>query len=76
MRLMSVKYDDNEFLNNLHTKFNKKSDLLQFKKDNPLIDLLIINLNSEPVFLTRNNATIKVTIVKLNDHRYFSIKHQ
>ena len=24
MRLMSVKCDDNEFLNNLHTKFNKK----------------------------------------------------
>ena len=46
----------------------------QFEKDNPLIDLLIINLNSEPLFLTRNNATIKVTIVKLNDHRYSLIE--
>ena len=43
----------------IHIKFNKKSDLLQFEKDNLIIDLLIINLNSETVFLTRNNATIK-----------------
>ena len=65
-------------INNLnpytHIKFNKNSDLLQFQKDNPITDLLIINLNSEPVFLTRNNATIKVTIAKLNDHRYSLIK--
>ena len=65
-------------INNLnpytHIKFNKNSDLLQFQKDNPITDLLIINLNSEPVFLTRNNATIKVTIAKLNDHRYSFIK--
>ena len=58
----------------IHIKFNKKSDLLQFEKDNLIIDLLIINFNSETVFLTRNNATIKVTIVKLNDHRYSLIK--
>ena len=59
---------------NIHIKFNKNSDLLQFQKDNPIIDLLIINLNSEPVFLTRNNATIKVTIVKSKNHRYSLIK--
>ena len=58
----------------IHIKFNKKSDLLQFEKDNLIIDLLIINLNSETVFLTRNNATIKVTIVKSNDHKYSLIK--
>ena len=46
----------------------------QFEKDNPLTDLLIISLNSEPVFLTCNNATKKVTIVKLNDHRHSLIK--
>ena len=58
----------------IHIKVNKKSDLQQCEKDNLIIDLLIINLNSETVFLTRNNATIKVTIVKLNDHRYCLIK--
>ena len=58
----------------IYIKFNKNSDLLQFEKDNPLIDLFIIDANSEPVFLTRNNATIKVTIVKLNDHRCSLIK--
>ena len=43
----------------IHIKVNKKSNLQQFEKDNLIIDLLIINLNSETVFLTRNNATIK-----------------
>ena len=51
-------------------KFNKNNDLEQFEKDNPHIDLFIIDVNSNPVFLTRNNASIKVTIVKLNEHRY------
>ena len=50
--------------------FNDGNDINQFKKDNPLIDLLIIDNNNQPLFLTRNNANIKVTIVKLNDHRY------
>ena len=58
----------------IHIKFNKNSNLQQFEKDNLIIDLLIINLNSETVFLTRNNATIKVIIVKLNDRRYSLIK--
>ena len=46
--------------------FNDGNDINQFEKDNPLIDLLVIDNNNKPLFLTRNN----VTIVKLNDHRY------
>ena len=51
-------------------KFNKSNDVIQFEHDNPLIDLLIIDNNNQPLFLTRHNANIKVTIVKLNDYRY------
>ena len=51
--------------------FNDANDINQFIKDNPLIDLLIIdNNNNKPLFLTRNNTIIKITIVKLNDYRY------
>ena len=46
--------------------FNDGNDINQFEKDNPLIDLLVIDNNNKPLFLTSNN----VTIVKLNDHRY------
>ena len=35
--------------------------------------VFIIDINGEPLFLTRNNAPIKVIIVKLND-RYAIIK--
>ena len=67
-----------KLINNLnpyiHIKFNENIDLEQFEKDNPLIDLFIIDVNSGPVLLTRNNANTKVTIVKLNDHRYSLIK--
>ena len=49
---------------------NDGNDINQFEKDNPLIDLLIIDNNNKPLFLTRNNANMKVTIVKLNDHSY------
>ena len=58
----------------INIKFNKNSNLLQFEKDNLLIDLFIIDVNSEPVFLTRNNATIEASIVKLNVHRHSLIK--
>ena len=34
----------------IHIKFNGNSNLLQSEKDNLLIDLFIINVNSEPVF--------------------------
>ena len=47
----------------IHIKFNKNSDILQFEKDNPHIDLFIIDINSKPVFLTRNNVPITITIV-------------
>ena len=50
--------------------FNRNNDIYQFEKDNLFIDLLITDINDNPIFLTRNNANIKVTIVKLNDHRY------
>ena len=50
--------------------FNENNDIYQFEKDNTFIDLLIIDINDKPIFLTRNNAKIEVTMVKLNDHRY------
>ena len=34
----------------IHIKFNENSNLLQSEKDNLLIDLFIIDVNSEPVF--------------------------
>ena len=58
----------------IHIKFNKNSDILQFEKDNPHIDLLIIDINSKPVFLTRNNVPITITIVQVNDNRYSLFK--
>ena len=50
--------------------FSNNNDINQFERDNPLIDLLIIDINDKPLFLTRNNASIKITIGKLNDNRY------
>ena len=58
----------------IHIKFNKNVDLVQFEKDNPHIDLFIIDINSKPVFLTRNNGPINVTIVQVNDYRYSLFK--
>ena len=67
-----------QLINNLnpyiHIKFNKNNDLEQFEKDNPFFDLFINDVNSNPVFFRRNNAFIKATIVKLNEHRYSLIK--
>ena len=64
--------------NNLNSyipiEFNKDSDIVQYKQDNSHINLFIIDINGEPLFLTRNNASIKATIVKLNDNRYTIIK--
>ena len=50
--------------------FNENNDIYQFEKDNTFINLLIIDSKDKPIFLTRNNAKIEVTIVKINDHRY------
>ena len=58
----------------IHIKFNKNSDILQFEKDNPHIDLFIIDINSKPVFLTRNNAPVTITIAQVNDYRYSLFK--
>ena len=58
----------------IHIKFNKNIDILQFEKDSPHINLFMININSKPVFLTGNNASITITIVQVNDHRYSLFK--
>ena len=50
--------------------FNRNNDIYQFEKGNTFIDLLIIDINNKPIFLTCNSAKIKVAIVKLNDYRY------
>ena len=55
-------------------EFNKNSDIAQFEHDNSHISLFIIDINGEPLFLTRNNAAIKGTTVKLNDNRDTIIK--
>ena len=55
-------------------EFNKNSDIAQFEQDNSHISLIIIDINGESLFLTRNNRSIKGTIVKLNDNRYTIIK--
>ena len=54
----------------IHIYFNRNNNIYQFEKDNLFIGLLIIDINDTPIFLTRNNAKIKVTMLKLNDHRY------
>ena len=54
----------------IHIYFNRNNDIYQFEHDNTFIDLLIIDINDTPIFLTCNNPKIEVTIVKLNDHRY------
>ena len=58
----------------IHIKFNENNDFEQFKNDNPLIDLYTIDVNGDPVNLTRNNADIKVNIAKLSDNRYSLLK--
>ena len=58
-------------------EFNSNNDIYiyiyQFEKDNKHINLRIININGEPMFLSRNNASVKVIIVKINN-RYAIIK--
>ena len=58
----------------LSIKFNENNDINQFEKDNPHIDLFIIDDDNNPLFLTRNNANIKVAIVKLNNNNRYSLK--
>ena len=54
-------------------KFNNNNDIYEFEKDKNHINLLITDTNSDPLFLSRNNAPIKVVIIKMND-RYAIIK--
>ena len=54
-------------------EFNNNNDIHQFEKDNNHINLLIIDTNGEPLFLSRYNAPIRVNIVKIND-RYAILK--
>ena len=55
-------------------EFNKNSDIAQFEQDNSHISLIIIDINGESLFLTQNNASVKGTIVKLNDNKDTRIK--
>ena len=50
--------------------FNENNDIYQFEKENTFINLLIIDINDKPIFLTHNNGKIEVTTVKLIYHRY------
>ena len=63
-----------QLINNINPyidiKFNENSDIVQFEGDNTHISLFITDSEDNPLFLTRNNASIQVTIVKLNDYRY------
>ena len=60
----------------LSIKFNEKNnDINQFEKDNPHIDPFIMGDDNNPLFLTRNDANIKVTIVKLSNNRH-SLKNR
>ena len=67
-----------ELINNINPhidiKFNENSDIVQFERDNSHINLFIIDIDGNLVFLTRNNGSIQVTIVKLNDNRYTLVK--
>ena len=67
-----------QLINNINPhidiKFNENSDKVQFERDNSHINLFIIDIDGNPVFLTRNNGSIQVTIVKLNDNRYSLVK--
>ena len=67
-----------QIINNINPyidiKFNENSDIVQFERDNSHINVFIIDIDGNPVFLTRNNGSIQVTIVKLNDNRYTLVK--
>ena len=67
-----------QLINNINPyidiKFNKNSDVIQFKRDNPHISLFITDSEGNPLFFTGNNASIQVNIVKLDDYRYSLVK--
>ena len=53
-----------QLINNINPyidiKFNENTDKEQFKRDNSLINLFIMDIDSNPVFLTRNNGSIQI----------------
>ena len=55
-------------------KFNENSDVMQFVRDDPHISLFITDSEANPLFFTRNNGSIQVNIVKLDDYRYSLVK--
>ena len=73
LRLTQIDKHSNPYI---QIYFNRNNDIYQFEKVNTFIDLLIIDINDKLIFLTRNNAKIEVTIVKLNDHRYSLYKRR
>ena len=67
-----------QLINNINPyidiKFNENSDVMQFERDNPHISLFITNSEGNPLFFTRNNGSIQVNLVKLDDYRYSLVK--
>ena len=65
--LSRVSQIDNNTIPHLSIRFNSDNDKDQFEDENKHIDLSIINIVRRPIFTTRNNATIKVGIVKIGN---------
>ena len=67
-----------QLINNINPyidiKFNENSDVMQFERDDPHISLFITDSEANPLFFTRNNGSIQVNIVKLDDYRYSLVK--
>ena len=67
-----------QLINNINPyidiKFNENSDVMQFVRDDPHISLFITDSEANPLFFTRNNGSIQVDIVKLDDYRYSLVK--
>ena len=67
-----------QLINNINPyidiKFNENSDVMQFERDDPHISLFITDSEANPLFFTRNNGSIQVNTVKLDDYRYSLVK--
>ena len=67
-----------QLINNINAykdiKFDENNDIERIERDNSHINLFIIDIDGNPVFLTCNNESIQVTIVKLNNNRYSLVK--
>ena len=58
---------DNNATLRFSIRCNSDNDTYQFEDENKHIDLSIINIIRRPILTTTNNATIKVTIVKIGN---------